>query len=249
MNIQKFSKKALALLLAVLLCTAYLAPAVGQSYAAAHPASVNAGKSDAQVMADDLEQFSKRSGYDYHEAKEGDYAPNELILEITSSPSNAAASISSFEDEFDLKVERVLGTTEFEDEGEAQVSSIDGGESILTTYFMSTEEDDIIALCDALNARDEVFNAQPNFKYEICDETEAADLSQPAEQPEEETSTPQNEADNPTRETQQEPVAQEPTAPQELAATKVDENSIASYTDPAAFSTTDYINNLKWWFI
>ena len=243
MTIQKFSRKALALLLAVLMCAGYLVSAAGQSYAIAHPASVNAGKSDAQIQADDLEEFSERSGYDYHEAKEGDYAPNELILEITSSPSNAAASISSFEDEFDLKVERILSTTEFEDEGEAQVSSIDEGESILTTYFMSTQEDDIIALCDALNARDEVFNAQPNFKYEICDETEAADLSQPAEQPEEETTAPQSDVQEQTTEPQQDPVAQEPTA-----TAKGGESSVASYTDPAAFNTTGYTNYLKWWF-
>ena len=208
--ITSFGKKALALILALMLCTGYIGSAVGQSYAIAHPASVNQGKTDAQIESDDLEQFSSREGFDYHEADEDDYAPHELILEITSSKDNASASLNSFEDEFDLTLERVLNTTELEEDASTSAASIGGGNGVITTYFMSTAEDDIISLCDALNEREEIFNAQPNFKYEICDEPEngEVDMSAPAEN-----------AENP-----------------------------AAYTEPPAFSTTGYTNNLQWWF-
>ncbi|MBQ6381927.1 MAG: S8 family serine peptidase [Clostridia bacterium] len=245
-----FGKKLIALLLAVVLCAGYLTSAAGQSYALSHPASVNQGKTDAEVEADDLEQFSERSGYDYHDAKEEDYAPHELILEVTSTPSAASASISSLEDEFDLECERVLTTTELEEESVAKIASLDEGNSIITTYFMSTKEDDIIALCDSLNAREEVFNAQPNFRYEICEAAPAADLSDSSEQ-----STPAapNEAaaEEPGKQTT-EPAAEDTTAPvTEASQTPAEEGapSLAkAYTEPPAFGTTGYTNYLKWWF-
>ena len=212
-------KKTLCILLAVMLCTTYITAAVGQSYATSHPNAVNQGKTDAEIESDDLEQFASREGFDYHEADAEDYAPQELIVEVVSSPAGAAASISSLEDEFDLKTERVLSTTEVNDEENASIASLGGGEGVITSYFCRTSEADIIALCDTLNEREEVFNAQPNFIYTICEENADVNLTSDtgadttADVPEENT------ADTP-----------------------------ASFTEPPAFDTTGYTNNLKWWF-
>ena len=246
MKHRKITKRILALLLALLLSASYIASAVGQSYAIAHPASVNEGKTDAEIEADDLEQFSARSGYDYHEAGEDDYAPHELILEVLSSPSAASASIRAFEDAFDLQVERVLSTTELEEESAASLASLDAGDALITTYFMRTGEDDIISLCDTLNAREDVFYAQPNFKYDICEAENPVDLSAPAQA--EDTAAPepaQGETAAPEEAAEAVP-GQEAAPPQEPEADAPVQAE--SYTAPPAFSTTGYTSNLKWWF-
>ena len=89
-------RKTLCILLAVIMCTTYITAATGQSYALSHPDAVNQGKTNAEIEQDDLDSFSSREGFDYHEADTEDYAPNELILEVVSSPANAAASILDF---------------------------------------------------------------------------------------------------------------------------------------------------------
>lgn len=212
-------KKIICVLLAVTICSTYITAAIGQSYAISHPNAVNQGKTDAEIENDDLEQFASRDGFDYHEADAEEYAPHELIVEVVSSPSGAAASINSLEDEFDLKTERVLSTTELADEGSASIASLGGGDGVITSYFCRTIEEDIIALCDTLNEREDVFNAQPNFIYTICDEKADVDLT----------------ADVPTDTTADVPEESTSDIP-------------AAYTEPPAFGTTGYTNNLKWWF-
>ena len=252
MTTKNMPKKILALLLAVLLCCGYLSSAAGQAYATAHPAAVNGGKSSAEIEADDLEQFSKRSGYDYHDAKPGTYAENELILEITSSAGAAAASISSFEDEFDLKVQRVLNTTDLQETGNTKLSSVGGDDSVITSYFMTTEQDDIIGLCDSLNEREEVFNAQPNFAYETCDEAEEVDMSEPAEDTTQPTSdagvTTQIDDSAAASEAAEQEQAPQATAPAETPEVQDTPSKADSYTTLPGFSGEFYGSRLQWWF-
>lgn len=187
-----------------MLCSAF--SAAFPAYAAAHPNAVNQGMSGQDVESSDIESFNEVSDTDYHNLTEEEYAPNEIILEIISSSDNTTSSLSSFEDKYDLKFERLLRTDVSEDEDASSLSTVSSknAEVLISTYFMSTENDNIIELCDELNEYDEVFNAQPNYKYTICEETEQIDMTPDAE--------------------------------------------ITAYTEPPAFSTDGYINNLQWWF-
>lgn len=173
---RKFSRIALSLLLSFIFCFSYICTGAGMAYAEAHPAAVNGGKTAAEIEAEDLEAFSERTGYDYHDADSGDYAPNELIVQVRSSEQYAASSIEAIEDEFNITVGDIVTSTELETEEGTKASSVSGGGNLLTTYWAKTDEDDIVSLCDRLNEKEEVFNAQPNFKYTICDEESEVNL-------------------------------------------------------------------------
>lgn len=198
-------KRIFSLVLVSVMAFSGIVSAYGSYYQQANPQAVNQGLSSAQIESNDLSSFSEKSGYDYHDASPDDYAPNEIILEVISSADNTTSSLSSFSDDYGLSVQRVLKTEQADtSEDYSTLSSVDnsGSPTVITSYFMKTQSDDIISLCDKLNKNAEVFNAQPNFKYEICDDN-TVNMSQ---------------------------------------------DSSASFTAPNAFSTTEYTNNLKWWF-
>lgn len=166
-------KAMLALFLAIIMSFSSLLGAYGAYYKEANPEAVNEGLSESQIEQKDLAAFSDTSGYDYHNSTPDDYAPNELILEVISSDTNATSTISSFADSYNLGVKKVIKTEEMNDkEDYTSLASVDSKNDkvVITSYFVTTKENDIISLCDNLNKNDEVFNAQPNFKYEICEE-------------------------------------------------------------------------------
>ena len=200
----KILKRISTLLLAIIISVGSIASLCAVSYAESHPKAVNQGKSAQEIETENLEQFSERTGYDYHEAGEGDYAPGELIVEFSSSSEYASDSLLSVEKQFPITLKKFISSEELTAEEGASADSLNSGSNIISSYLMETTEEDIISLCDELNQRSDVFNAQPNFRYEICEEPEEVNL--------------------------------------------FNESQAAAFTEPPAFGTTDYSDNLKWWF-
>ena len=198
----KTSTKLLSFMLALLLALSYCISVSGEYYMDSHPHAVNEGLKSSEVEQKDLESFRNTSGYDYHDSTKDDYAPNEIMVQISSAKKTATATISSIKSEYHLYSGSILRSQEVLGENETKTSSVNNDNYIYTCHFM-TGEDDIISLCDRLNEEDAVFNAEPNFKYYACDDTSV-----------------------------------------NMAA----DSSAESFTEPAAFSTTEYTNNLKWWF-
>lgn len=197
------SGKLLALFLALILAFSYCIGVYGEYYEDAHPKAVNENLSAAEVEKKDIDNYKKVSEFDYHGAKSQDYAPNEVIVQISSAKKSATATISSIKNEYNLYSGSIIRTQETATEEANSVSSVNGEENIIYTCHFMTAEDDIIALCDKLNKESDVYNAQPNFKYYTCDDTGV-----------------------------------------NMAA----DSAIESYTEPPAFSTTGYTDNLKKWF-
>ena len=157
-------------MLALLLALSYCISVSGEYYMDSHPHAVNEGLTSAQVEKKDLESFKNTSGYDYHNSTINDYAPNEIIVQISSAKNNATATISSIKNEYNLYSGSILRSQEVLGENETKTSSNNNDNYIYTCHFM-TGEDDIISLCDRLNEEEAVFNAEPNFKYYACDDT------------------------------------------------------------------------------
>ena len=166
----KTSTKLLSFMLALFLAFSYCISVSGEYYMDSHPHAVNENMTDAEVEERDLERFKNVSGYDYHDTDPNDYAPNEIIVQITSAKNTATATISSIKNEYNLYSGSILRSQEVLAETETKTSSLESKNIIYTCHFM-TGEDDIISLCDRLNEEEAVFNAEPNFKYYACDDT------------------------------------------------------------------------------
>ncbi len=199
----KTSTKLLSFMLALFLAFSYCISVSGEYYMDSHPHAVNENMTDAEVEKKDLESFKDTQGFDYHDAKRNDYAPNEIIVQICSAKKTAKATISSVKSEYGLYSGSILRTQESADENTTSVSSLGKQNDIVYTCHFMTEEEDIISLCDRLSKDNSVVYAQPNFKYYACDDNTV-----------------------------------------NMAA----DSQAESFTEPTAFSTTGYQNNLKWWF-
>lgn len=176
---KKNSRKHITRLLAVILICAFLASQFSFVSAAIpyQPQAVNEGLSAQSVAKNDYNNAAQLNETDIHQLIEGeDYAPGELIVEVVSQPTARSASISSLEQAYDMQIERVLSTDNFEVNPEDTLSGLsnteqlDGQDLVKTMYFMSTDRD-VIELCDELNTLDNIYNAQPNYKYTIAEST------------------------------------------------------------------------------
>lgn len=199
----KTSTKLLAFMLALFLAFSYCISVSGEYYMDSHPHAVNENMTDAEIEKQDLENFKDVSGYDYHDADPNNYAPNEIIVQISSTQNTSKATISSIKSEYGLYSGSILRTHENIASDDTSASSAKGQNNIIYTCHFLTTEDDIISLCDRLNKEDSVFNAQPNFKYTICEDN-SVNMAEMSE--------------------------------------------TEAYTEPRAFSTSTYQDNLKWWF-